>query len=39
VFSDAANKAIAYGIPVLMRDDWMRCFDDDEIAASVARIT
>lgn len=39
VFSDAANKAIAFGIPVLMRDDWMRCFDDDEIAASVARIT
>lgn len=39
VFSDAANKAIEFGIPVLMRDDWMRCFDDDEIAASVARIT
>lgn len=39
VFSDAANKAIEFGIPVLMKDDWMRCFDDDEIAASVERIT
>lgn len=39
VFSDAANKAIEYGIPVLMKDDWKRCFDDDEIAASVDRIT
>ncbi len=39
VFSDAANKAIEFGIPVLMKDDWMRCFDDDEIAASVDRIT
>jgi hypothetical protein len=39
VFSDAANKAIEFGIPVLMKDDWKRCFDDDEIAASVERIT
>ena len=39
VFSDAANKAIENGIPVLMRDDWKRCFNDDEIAASVERIT
>lgn len=39
VFSDAANKAIEFGIPVLMKDDWLRCFDDDEIAASVSRIT
>ncbi|KZM51850.1 phosphogluconate dehydrogenase C-terminal domain-containing protein [Labrenzia sp. OB1] len=39
VFSDAANKAIEYGIPVLMRDDWKRCLDDAEIAASVDRIT
>ena len=39
VFSDAANKAIENGIPVLMRDDWKRVFDDDEIAASVDRIT
>ncbi|WGW05108.1 phosphogluconate dehydrogenase C-terminal domain-containing protein [Tropicibacter oceani] len=39
VFSDAANKAIEFGIPVLMKDDWLRCFDDDEIVASVKRIT
>ncbi len=39
VFSDAANKAIEFGVPVLMKDDWKRCFDDDEIAASVDRIT
>lgn len=39
VFSDAANKAIEFGKPVLMRDDWKRVFDDDEIAASVDRIT
>ena len=39
VFSDAANKAIEYGIPVLMKDDWLRCLDEDEIAASVDRIT
>lgn len=39
VFSDAANKAIEFGIPVLMKDDWKRVFDDDEIAASVDRIT
>lgn len=38
-FSDAANKAIEHGIPVLMRDDWKRCFDDDEIIESVKRIT
>lgn len=39
VFSDAANKAIEFGTPVLMKDDWLRCFDDDEIIASVMRIT
>ena len=39
VFSDAANKAIEFGIPVLMREDWKRCLDDEEIAASVERIT
>jgi putative NADH-flavin reductase len=39
VFSDAANKAIEFGVPVLMKDDWLRCFDDDEIAASGDRIT
>jgi hypothetical protein len=39
VFSDACNKAIEFGIPVLMRDDWKRVFDWDEITASIERIT
>ncbi len=39
VFSDACNKAIEFGKPVLMRDDWKRVFETDEIAASIKRIT
>ena len=39
VFSDACNKAIEFGIPVLMKDDWKRVFDWDEISASIKRIT
>lgn len=39
VFSDACNKAIEFGKPVLMRDDWKRLFEPDEIAASIQRIT
>jgi D-apionate oxidoisomerase len=39
VFSDACNKAIEFGKPVLMRDDWKRIFESDEIAASIKRIT
>lgn len=39
VFSDACNKAIEFGKPVLMRDDWRRVFEPDEIAASIRRIT
>ncbi len=39
VFSDACNKAIQFGKPVLMREDWKRVFEPDEIAASIARIT
>jgi D-apionate oxidoisomerase len=39
VFSDACNKAIEFGKPVLMRDDWKRVFEADEIAASIQRIT
>ena len=38
-FSDACNKAIEFGKPMLMRDDWKRVFDRDEIAASIQRIT
>jgi hypothetical protein len=39
VFSDACNKAIEFGKPVLMRDDWRRVFEPEEIAASIRRIT
>lgn len=38
-FSDACNKAIAFGKPRLMRDDWKKVFDRDEIADSIRRIT
>lgn len=38
-FSDACNKAIEFGIPALMRDDWKQVFDREEILASVQRIT
>jgi D-apionate oxidoisomerase len=39
VFSDACNKAIQFGKPMLMREDWKCIFDMDEIAASIRRIT
>lgn len=39
VFSDACNKAIEFGKPALMRDDWKRVFEPEEIAASIKRIT
>lgn len=39
VFSDACNKAIEFGKPMLMRDDWKKVFEPDEIAASIKRIT
>ncbi|MBX3567963.1 MAG: NAD(P)-binding domain-containing protein [Rhizobiaceae bacterium] len=38
-FSDACNKAIEFGKPVLMRDDWKRIFEPEEVAASIRRIT
>jgi hypothetical protein len=38
-FSDACNKAISFGKPRLMRDDWKQVFDRDEIAESIKRIT
>ena len=38
-FSDACNKAITFGKPRLMRDDWKKVFDNDEIAESIERIT
>jgi hypothetical protein len=39
VFSDACNKAIEFGIPTLMKDDWKNVFKAEEIMASVKRIT
>ena len=38
-FSDACNKAIEFGKPVLMKDDWKRIFEPQEIAESIRRIT
>jgi hypothetical protein len=38
-FSDACNKAITFGKPRLMRDDWKRIFERQEIADSIERIT
>ena len=38
-FSDACNKAITFGKPRLMRDDWKNIFDRQEIADSIQRIT
>jgi hypothetical protein len=38
-FSDACNKAISFGKPRLMRDDWKQVFERDEIAESIRRIT
>lgn len=38
-FSDACNKAIENGKPMLMRDDWKRVFEPDEIMDSIRRIT
>ena len=39
VFSDACNKAIQFGVPALMRDDWKKVFEPQEIAESIRRIT
>ncbi len=39
VFSDACNKAIEFGKPMLMRDDWKKVFEPEELAASIRRIT
>lgn len=38
-FSDACNKAITFGKPRLMRDDWKQVFEREEIAESIRRIT
>ena len=38
VFSDACNKAIEFGKPTLMRPDWKKVFEPQEIADSIQRI-
>ncbi len=38
-FSDACNKAITFGKPRLLRDDWKQVFERGEIAESIQRIT
>ena len=38
-FSDACNKAIEFGKPMLMKDDWKRVFEPEELADSIRRIT
>jgi hypothetical protein len=38
-FSDACNKAITFGKPALMRDDWKRVFEPAVLAASIQRFT
>ncbi|MBI5717877.1 MAG: NAD(P)-binding domain-containing protein [Burkholderiales bacterium] len=38
-FSDACNKAITFGKPRLLREDWKQVFDRAEIAESIRRIT
>jgi hypothetical protein len=39
VFSDACNKAIVFGKETILKPDWKRLFEPDEIADSVRRIT
>lgn len=39
VFSDACNKAIVYGKETILKPDWKRLFETDEIKDSVRRIT
>ena len=39
VFSDACNKAIVFGKDTILKPDWKRLFEPEEILASVRRIT
>jgi hypothetical protein len=39
VFSDACNKAIVFGKDTILKPDWKRLFEHEEIVASVKRIT
>ena len=39
VFSDACNKAIVFGKDTILKPDWLKLFEPEEIVASVKRIT
>jgi len=39
VFSDAANKAIDRGIPLLIKEDWQKVFDPENVAGQIRDIT
>ena len=39
VFSDACNRAIVFGKETILKPDWLRLFEPEEIVASVKRIT
>ncbi|WP_332692748.1 phosphogluconate dehydrogenase C-terminal domain-containing protein [Bosea sp. (in: a-proteobacteria)] len=39
VFSDACNKAIVFGKETILKPDWKRLFEPEEIRESVRRIT
>lgn len=39
VFSDAANKAIERGIPLLLKDDWRKVFEPENVAGQIRDIT
>jgi hypothetical protein len=39
VFSDAANKAIERGIPLLVKEDWRQVFEPENVSAQIREIT
>ena len=39
VFSDAANKAIERGIPLLIKEDWQKVFEPENVAEQIRDIT
>ena len=39
VFSDAANKAITRGIPLLVKEDWRNVFEPENVARQIRDIT
>ncbi|RVU02917.1 semialdehyde dehydrogenase [Mucilaginibacter limnophilus] len=39
VFSDACNKAIEIGKPLIFKDDWKKVFDDDCVKEQIKAIT